>query len=280
MEEKSSQLSTSPSPFLRWAGSKRQHINFLKSFWSDSYQRYVEPFAGSAALFFALSPKKALLADLNEELIEMYETIRDHPTRVHRVLSSMPKGREQYYSIRNWNPVKLTRIQRASRFLYLNRFCFNGLYRTNRQGQFNVPYGAHKAGPIPTLSQLHSCATLLKRTQLISGDFRNTLSLITKGDFVYLDPPYAVAKRRVFTEYGAKIFTVDDLEELEEHLRGIDRRGVYFVLSYADCSEARRVFKNWTTRRIQTRRSVAGFLGARRKQYEICATNCKSAPLL
>jgi len=279
LEEKISQLPTSTSPFLRWAGSKRQHINFLKSFWSNNYRRYVEPFAGSAALFFAISPKKALLADLNEELIEMYGTIRDHPTRVHRILSSMPKGRRQYYRIRNCNPAELTRIRRAARFLYLNRFCFNGLYRTNRRGQFNVPYGAHKAGPIPSLSQLRSCAAMLKRTQLISEDFRNTLSLITKGDFVYLDPPYAVAKRRVFTEYGAKIFTVYDLEELEEHLREIDRRGGYFVLSYADCSEARRVFQNWTTRRIQTRRSVAGFLGARRKQYEICATNCRSVPL-
>lgn len=259
--------STLSQPFIRWAGSKRQHLPLLKSFWSDTFSRYVEPFAGSAILFFNLNPARALLGDINKELISTFKTVRDHPTQVHKTLKAIPKGPIHYKRVRKEN------LERAARFIYLNRFCFNGLYRTNLKGEFNVPYGGKRSGSIPTQEHLIGSARHLKRATLFCGDFQETLSKVRRGDFVYLDPPYAVSNRRIFTEYGEKPFTVPDIEVLGKLLSRIDRKGAKFVLSYADCSEARKAFVQWKTKRVLTRRSVAGFHGARRNAYELCVTN-------
>ncbi len=273
MKSKQEASSQAVLPFLRWAGSKRQRRHILKSFWSDEFNRYVEPFAGSAALFFEIGPQKAILGDLNEELIETFLTVRDYPARVHHALASIPQGPSHYYKLRSVDPTGLTQIKRAARFIYLNRFCFNGLYRTNLQGGFNVPYGGAKSGNIPSIEHMKACGQALKAARLMKADFRDTLALVRKGDFVYLDPPYAVSNRRVFVEYGACLFTVDDLGVLGTHLREIDKCGAIFVASYADCSEAREAFAGWRVRRVLTRRSVAGFLGARRNHYEMFVTN-------
>jgi len=264
-------------PFLRWAGSKRQHLSLLKSFWSDNFFRYVEPFAGSAVLFFNISPRRALLGDINKELIATFKTVRDHPSRVHKALASMPKGRSRYKEIRELKPDTLQPIKKAARFIYLNRYCFNGLYRTNSKGEFNVPYGGEKSGAIPTLDHLKNSAERLKCASLTCADFRRTLAQVREGDFVYLDPPYAVSNRRVFVEYAAKPFSVSDISVLGRLLKQIDRKGATFVLSYADCSEARNEFSKWQVRRILTRRSVAGFCGGRKNQYELCVTNFQAS---
>ena len=186
---------------------------------------------------------------------------------------SLPEGREEYYEVRDLDSESLSPIHRAARFIYLNRFCFNGLYRTNFKGKFNVPYGAYKSGKLPSLEHLKSCAGLLKKAELIQADFRKTLSVVEKGDFVYLDPPYAVSTRRMFVEYGAQQFSLDDLDILVGQLRILDRRGAIFVLSYADLKESRKVFRNWKTRRILTRRNMAGFSAARKSQFEVYVTN-------
>lgn len=270
---KTNHRSSLPQPFIRWAGSKRQHLPLLKSFWSDKFARYVEPFAGSAILFFNLNPTRALLGDINKELISTFKTVRDHPTQVYRTLKAIPKGPVHYKRVRKENPNSLAPVKRAARFIYLNRYCFNGLYRTNLKGEFNVPYGGQKSGSIPTQEHLVGAASHLKRATLFCGDFRKTLSKVKRGDFVYLDPPYAVSNRRIFTEYGAKPFTVPDIEVLGRLLSRIENKGAKFVLSYADCSEARKTFSQWKTKRILTRRSVAGFHGARKNAYELCVTN-------
>lgn len=262
-------------PFLRWAGSKKQHLPFLQSFWSSRFSRYIEPFAGSAVLFFHLKPRHAILGDINKDLIETFKTVRAHPSRVHKALQSLPKGRNYYYKVRKINPSTLKPIARAARFIYLNRFCFNGLYRTNSKGHFNVPYGAFKSGALPTAQHLRSSAKQLKSATLRCADFRQTLAAVRKGDFIYLDPPYAVSTRRVFVEYSAKPFLVSDIADLETILERIDKSGATFVLSYADCPEARKAFAKWRTTRVLTRRNVAGFLGARKKEYELCVTNAR-----
>ncbi len=265
--------------FLRWAGSKRQHRSILKSFWSDVFSRYVDPFAGSASLFFDISPPSAIIGDINRELIGMFKTVRDHPGRVHNALTSIPKGRFHYNELRKIDPKSLKPIKRAARFIYLNRYCFNGIYRTNSKGEFNVPYGGKKSGALPTLAHLKESARCLRRARLHCADFRKTLAQVRKGDFVYLDPPYAVSNRRVFVEYAAKPFSVSDISMLGRLLKKIHRKGATFVLSYADCSEARKIFSDWQIRRILTRRSVAGSLGARRNQYELCVTNFRASGL-
>lgn len=233
----------------------------------------MEPFAGSACLFFAIRPRHSILGDLNIELIHMYQTVRKNPEVVYGIMSSWDSGKTEYLRIRGLNPDSLAPYERAARFIYLNRFCFNGLYRTNKSGGFNVPYGGRKTGALPNIHLLRFCASALRKSRLMAADFRKTLSNVQRGDFVYLDPPYSVENRRVFKEYGAHSFGTEDLKDLGAQLCIIDQRRAHFVASYADCAEARRVFENWTTYRCQTRRNVAGFHKARRKQYELVATN-------
>ncbi len=203
-------------PFLRWAGSKRKILPKLREFWRPDYRRYVEPFTGSSALFFCVTPERALLADLNESLIETYTVVRDRPDDVHRALLALPVGKRAYYRIRAQVPSRLGPFSRAVRFLYLNRFCFNGIYRTNASGGFNVPFAG--GGVIPSITQLRQCSRLLEGATLKAQDFGKTLSSTRDGDFVYLDPPYAVESRRVFREYDAKRFQRKDLERLGRHL--------------------------------------------------------------
>lgn len=264
-------------PFLRWAGSKRQHVPFLREYWCpDGHKRYVEPFAGSAALFFAVAPLRAVLGDLNEDLIRTFRAVRRAPDAVYRALTRFPRGRASYYRVREMAREKLGDATMAARFVYLNRFCFNGLYRTNAQGEFNVPYGAPKNGNVPDLAQLRACGRLLSRARLLNADFRRTLAMVDAGDFVYLDPPYAVSRRRVFVEYGRSPFSTSDLADLAGWLEEIHRRGAVFIVSYADSHEARRLFKGWRRRRFAVRRNVAGFSAARRNHYELFLSNISS----
>lgn len=260
-------------PLLRWAGSKRQTVDKLKRLWGKGFERYVEPFAGSAALFFAIRPENALLADKNSDLIDTYDTLCEFPAELHARLASMPKDKETFYSLRKQSPRELSGFDRAVRFLYLNRYCFNGLYRTNLKGEFNVPYAPSGTGGFPTADAFQASARLLTKAQRRAWDFGTTLRHVRDGDFVYLDPPYAVESRRIFREYGAFGFGKSDLTRLVQHLRRIDQRGAVFVLTYADCSEARRLFREWHPKRIAVQRNIAGFAGARKRAYELLVSN-------
>ena len=262
-----------PKPFLRWAGSKRKQIPRLREFWSADYDRYVEPFAGSACFFFSLCPEKALLADKNADLIEAFELVRDNPNRVYDRVVAIPRTKERYYLERARNPAKLTRLQRAVRFIYLNRNCFNGIYRTNQSGQFNVPFATSRAGAFVTRDEFIEASRSLQRATLRSWDFGTTLRYVRDGDFVYLDPPYAVESRRVFREYGERPFCSDDLFRLSEHLTKIHNRNAAFLVSYADCREARALAEDWFSYRMRVRRHIAGFAGARKAAYELLITN-------
>jgi DNA adenine methylase len=264
---------TTAHPFLRWAGSKRKQIRRLGAFWSlERHVRYVEPFAGSACLFFSLAPTRAILSDNNQELIEVYNVVRDFPEQLYKRLNDIHRDVETYKHWRNVDPGSLNRETRALRFLYLNRNCFNGIYRTNSQGKFNVPMG-RKVGAYFTEADLIRCASLLQGAQLIAGDFSETLNYVASGDFVYLDPPYALKSRRVFREYGSHVFDTSDIDRLAEGLRQVDRVKADFLVSYADCREARQLAKNWNAVRLPIRRHIAGFAGARRNAYEWLITN-------
>ena len=260
-------------PFLRWAGSKRQLLPILAEFWKPEFGRYVEPFMGSACFFFALNPARALLADINGELIRTFATVRDRPRQVARQLQKTPVNRETFYGLRERSPKGLADTKAAARFIYLNRFCFNGLYRTNLAGKFNVPFAPTGAGKVPSEMHLCECSEVLSRADLHCGDFESTLRAVEKGDFVYMDPPFAVNTRRVFREYSPDAFTIGDLDRLADQMNRLDTIGAHFVVSYADCPDARRVFKRWNPRRTRTRRNIAGFAVHRRHAYELIAAN-------
>jgi len=260
-------------PFLRWAGSKRRQIPILQQFWNPNYTRYLEPFAGSSCLFFAIRPASAILADKNRELIEAYEVLREDPQYLFTSLAALPRNKTTYYYERSRHPQNLSRFERAVRFIYLNRNCFNGIYRTNLSGQFNVPFGGERTGAEITLRELIACADALETAKIRCWDFGQTLRCAKKGDFVYIDPPYAVSGRRVFREYGAKMFDLNDVERLKNHLKNMHERGAEFVVSYADSSEGRSISADWSSKRIRVARQVAGFSGSRRHAYELLITN-------
>ena len=145
---------------------------------------------------------------------------------------------DKYYEIRGKDPKTLEPAERASRFIYLNRFCFNGLYRTNLKGAFNVPYGGKRSGRLPTRDELKEIGTLLKRATIVCGDFAETIADVVPNDFVYLDPPFSVSGKRVFRQYDSADFDTGDLDRLRQSLEELNEKGARFLLSYDD-SEGR-----------------------------------------
>jgi len=259
-------------PLLRWAGSKRKLLPYLLPYWQERHKRYIEPFAGSACLFFAIKPPCAIISDVNEALIDAYKTICVSPLEVHEHLVNLPRGKEEYYNIRAQETHKMTSIEKAARFIYLNRFCFNGLYRTNLNGKFNVPYAPSKTGDIPSKAEFVTAALLLKRAEILCCDFEEIIDTIQPGDLIYMDPPYAVSGRRVFREYGAKCFGLEDINRFSKLLKQIVQNGADFVVSYADCEEAK-CFGEWPTQRAIVQRNIAGFSKFRRCDTELLISN-------
>jgi len=266
------QLNHSAKPFLRWAGSKQQLIPTLSRYWDSSFSRYVEPFAGSASWFFSLSVTSAILGDINRELMLTYRQVKNHLPELIQALGSMRKGKRNYLYWRGIQPTILAPPIRAARFIYLNRFCFNGLYRTNSDGIFNVPYNGG-AGTIPSEDALNNCSKALQKADLVTGGFEKTLEKVVSGDFVYLDPPFSVKAKRTFNEYDATVFSQDQLKLLREWMIKLDRKNISFLVSYADSEEGNFLSKSFYKETVQVRRNIAGFAANRRKAFEILISN-------
>ena len=259
--------------FLRWAGSKCQLLPVLREYWRPCFQTYIEPFAGSATLFFALEPRRAILGDRNSELIEALGIVQTDVIRLLEALRRIKRGRDAYYRLRRRDPQDLTPVERAARFIYLNRYCFNGLFRTNEQGKFNVPYGRQRKRVRIDETLLAEGGHRLQSALLISGDFEVTISHAGKNDFVYLDPPYVGHEDDAFVEYGPGSFSTKDLERFETALERLDSAGAKFLVSYADSPIARKTFSGWRARRIWARRNIAGFAQKRRGVHELLVSN-------
>lgn len=260
-------------PIIRWAGSKRKLLPWLKEYYYQSGKpNYLEPFCGSACLFFQIQPQSALLGDLNRELIEAYQMIKYSPRKLHASLVRCPRNEDYYYKLRAQDPNQMSKFDRAARFLYLNRFSFNGIYRTNRQGVYNVPRGTH-TGKIPSLDAFRTVAKFYKSTQLICGDFQSVLEYANKDTFVYLDPPYVYSGRRDRGEYGANSFGVEDLKRLRNELKRLHRIGAHFVLSYVDKPEIRSIRDEWNYTEIDVKRQIGGFESRRSTISELLISN-------
>jgi DNA adenine methylase len=256
-------------PFLRWAGSKKQLLPELSKYWNESYNRYVEPFAGSACLFFRLKPKAAILGDINQDLISTYLEVKYRLPDLIKELQQLKKGREEYLELRKRDISSMDSAQKAARFIYLNRFCFNGLYRTNQKGQFNVPYGGEKSGNIPSEEQLKNCSKLLKCANLVPGSFEKVLEKAKLGDFVYMDPPFSVKARRVFNEYNAASFGDADLKTLKQWMTQLADRNIAFLISYAESDEANFLKTGFPNKVVSVKRHIAGFTGSRIRAKEV-----------
>lgn len=224
---------TAAEPFLKWAGGKRWLVRRHLNLFPTSYNRYVEPFVGSGAVFFQLHPERAILADTNSELIGTYRAVRAHPRDVARMLKRYQQRHTAkfYYQMRGTTP--LTAVERAARFIYLNRVCWNGLYRVNLKGQFNVPIGTKTEVSFPD-GFLERTAKLLRRARLVHSDFERIIDGATRGDFVYVDPPYTVThNNNGFLKYNEVLFTWADQIRLRDAVRRAMKRGAKVMVTNA-----------------------------------------------
>ena len=271
----SGQKQTAHGPsFLRWAGSKRQALGVLKELVPQESRHYVEPFAGSAALFFSLRPENATLGDLNGHLVNALRQVRRAPRHIHAAVAALPRDEASYYQARErFNQLAPKGDEAAILFVYLNRNCFNGLWRTNQRGKFNVPYGGVEMGQTPPLSLFLKCSASLKGVNIRHQDYRKTLEGLGREHFIYADPPYFTSNERTFVEYGAKSFGYEDLADLVRLLVSAGERGAKVALTYSGAMEVPGIPVDWTKRQFDVTRNVGGFIGTRKKYREVLYTN-------
>jgi DNA adenine methylase len=248
-------------PFLRWAGGKRQIVRELISLLPDDIENrsYWEPFLGAGALFFALKPQIAVLSDANEHLIKCYEFVRENCATVARYLRQHAdrNSKAYYYRVRKkYNKSPFSAAQ-AARFIYLNKTCFNGIFRVNRRGQFNVPYGWKEPPAIPKASALRNVANALRGVVLRTASFETVLAGVSRGDFVFLDPPYPPLNGTAyFTHYTTGRFNGVDHEWLASWVRKLDATGCLFMMTNADTAKIRRLYRGFRFTRLPVTRFI------------------------
>ena len=221
-----------------------------------------------------LRPECAIISDNNVELINFYQTLAKQPTKVYRKFASIPRSPDTYYRVRSAASSERDAVTRSAMFLYLNRNCFNGIYRTSAKGEFNVPFSASRVPKYPSLEEVQEAAAALGSATIRCGDFEVICrEVVTKGDLIYLDPPYYVASRRLFREYSSQPFCENDFRRLTDLLVDIDKRGARFVLSYPDCTLIRGLARRWHASRIRVMRSIAGKVSARGYARELLIRN-------
>jgi len=271
---------TGVRPFLKWAGGKARLVPEITRLIPRSFEKYIEPFVGGGALFFSLSPLNGVLSDSNRELMDCYEVVRDDPESLLKELekiAELPHNEETYYEIRKQIIPIDQRIKKAARMIYLNRTAFNGLYRVNRSGGFNTPFGRYKKLSLPGEHVIFAASKALHSTFLMTGDFEKVLEeYATANDFVYLDPPYpAVGKYSDFNRYTKDFFSEKDQERLSECVGKLDDIGCTFVLSNADHPLIKKLYagRKFKIVRVFAPRFINCKGGARGDVAEVLITN-------
>ena len=250
------------APFLKWAGGKRQLVPELLRMAPRKFGTYFEPFLGGGALFFALRRerrfRRAVLGDQNRELIICYQAIQGDVAAVIRELRQLPPTEDDYYRIRELEPESLGLPARAARTIYLNKVGYNGLYRVNSSGRFNVPFGRYKRPRICDEERLESVAAALgDQVELVYQDFQRTAAAADRADFVYFDPPYVpLSPTASFTAYAQGRFGPAEQARLAEVLRELGTNKIRAVLSNSDCKESRRLYKGLPRKEVEVRRPI------------------------
>ena len=227
----------SPRPFLKWAGGKRALMDDIMARLPDGQiELYIEPFLGGGAVFLELARqgriKRAILNDRNPELVHTYRLVRDKPDEVIEAIYQWTPDEDTYYAVRALNGLELSDVDRAARVIWLNRLCFNGLYRINRSGQFNVPFGKYKKPRLVDVDNLHEVSRALQNVTLYDLDFEALLAMAGPGSVVYCDPPYwPLSDTAYFTAYDGNPFKSEDQERLAELFAGLRDQGAQGVLS-------------------------------------------------
>lgn len=269
--------------FVKWAGGKGQLLEQFKPLFPKKFNRYLEPFVGSGAVFFYIiqkfKPKEIIISDVNEELINTYEIVKTDVERLIIELKQhkeyhMAEGKKYYLTIRATNPNDLPTLERAARFIYLNKTCFNGLYRVNSKGKFNVPMGAYKNPDIVQEDKLRLVSKLLKNVTIKVMSFEKVLNFAKKGDFIYFDPPYYPLKnKKSFTTYTKDSFMEKEQESLSNVFKKLDKKGCSVMLSNSDTKFIKDLYPNYNIHLVQATRMINCNGSKRGKINEVVVTN-------
>lgn len=265
-------------PIVKWVGGKRQLMFELLKNMPNKYNRYFEPFIGGGALFFELQPDNAYISDMNEELINLYQVVGDNVDELITDLQKHDISKEYFMKIRNIDRTEeyqnWSDVQKASRFIYLNRTCFNGMYRVNSKGEFNVPFGYYKNPRILDENNLINCSNLLQKTEIKHADFSEILKNAKKGDFVYFDPPYVpLSETSSFTSYTKGGFDIDMQFKLRDVCDKLDSMGVKFLLSNSDTKLVNELYRNYNIKKVFASRQINANADGRGKITEVLVRN-------
>lgn len=270
-----------PKPLLKWVGGKRQLLPEIHALVPPTYQRYLEPFLGGGAVLWSLTPDRAIVGDLNAELINFYTVVRDQVAELAALVATYPTTAEFFYDIRALDRseaglAQLSPLQRAARMLYLNKTCYNGLYRVNKANQFNSPFGHYDNPTVVDYDTLQAVSDYLRRAKVdfITGDYLSVLNQAQPGDFVYLDPPYdPLSATSSFTSYAAGGFSRADQEQLRDACRHLDAQGIRFVLSNSDTPFIRELYAEFQVTTVGAHRAVNSKADGRGKITEVLVSN-------
>ncbi len=268
-------------PVIKWVGGKHQLLNELKKYMPKNFNTYFEPFIGGGALFFDLKIKKSFINDYNFELINLYKIIKTKPIELIKDLKIHKNNSEYFYKLRKLDRIpsfykRLSKVKKASRFIYLNKTGFNGLYRVNKSSQFNVPFGTYKNPNYVDDSNILDCSKLLQKTTILNGDFENIKQYIKKGDFVYFDPPYVpLNETSSFTGYTDKGFDEDMQFRLKELCDYINSIGAFFMLSNSYTKYIKDLYQDYNLITVQANRALNCKANRRGKINEYIVINYK-----
>ncbi len=284
IEDASRIIAEKPKPFVKWVGGKRQllaQFRLMNLYPPEKFDpqsgKYFEPFVGGGAVFFDLLPETAYLSDLNNELVITYNVIKSDVESLIKSLKKHKLDKEYFLKIRAQNPEKLSDLNTASRFIYLNRTCFNGMYRVNSKGGFNVPFGKYTNPLICDENNLRKASKALKNVEIIKQDYREVLKKAKKGDFVYFDPPYyPVSKTASFTSYTSEAFLDKEQTELRDTFVELHKRGCFVMLSNSDTAFINKIYskiKGVRITKVQAGRAINSDASKRGKITEVLVTN-------
>ncbi|MFX0071778.1 MAG: DNA adenine methylase [Candidatus Hermodarchaeota archaeon] len=272
-------ISHKPHPFLKWAGGKRQLIFQMKKYFPKNFSTFIEPFVGGGAVFFHLLPEKGVLIDINKELINCYIVIKNNVLELIELLKNHKNEKEYYYRIRekdrNLEQYKnLSDVEKASRILYLNRCCYNGLYRVNKKGQFNVPFGRYKNPNFCDKENLLAVSKSLRNIEIIHGSFELCLKFANKGDFVYFDPPYhPLTQTANFTSYSKEKFGKKSQTLLFNVFKSLDERGCKLMLSNSYNKFILELYRDYRIEFLNAKRAINSAADKRGKIKEVLVLN-------
>lgn len=272
-----------PKPFIKWAGGKSRLASRIVSFFPKEYNKYYEPFLGGGAIYFEIAPQCGTLNDLNKNLIQTYTSVKNNPTELidelskveeaYNALDSLEEKARYYYDIRDdYNQKEMSQIARSAAFIFLNKAGWNGMYRENSNGAFNIPFGKKERIKIYDKKNILSVSQNIQNMKFTSVDYKEAVRDAGDGDLIYFDPPYyPISKTASFTDYQKEGFGEKEQKELHDLALELVKRGCYVVVSNSNCAKSRDMYKDFCVKKISVSRTIGAKSSSRGRIEEIIA---------